>query len=509
MGFQSILGVNKMEAIRPEDIDMPMFFYDLNLDLIVQDIMEEQKLYDLRRYYYYKGDEKDIAYRLEVMKDLQQGSVLQSIVVFSISLRKAKEYFNNIAETDNIIQKQKWKLDSAGIYIEGVMELQKNMELYRYAFNSQGLTSFRDWLDTYIISEEFSRLKYDTEQIMKQFNEMRFHIRIKRDRVIINQGYLEEDYCKQLQDTFKEQSTEKHFYQQNPFGSIILSGLEEAVLDILKKPYAQTFQELKVYDSKYSKFFNPTLSEFDQESQFYIAFCLYRDKMKDMNFHFCFPEISEKEELRITDGYDLALAKKNAMLKKEVVYNDCYFEPKEQFFVITGPNQGGKTTFARALGQILYFQSVGLMVPCREAHLPNFDGIYTHFASEEAMDTGAGKLKEELIRLKAMMRVATKRSFIIINEIFTSATTYDAHIMGKRVIDYFMDQGCHGIYVTHIYELTKDDDRVVSLVASLLSQDSHIRTFKMERRPADGRSYANTIVEKHRMTYLEIKERIL
>jgi DNA mismatch repair ATPase MutS len=148
------------------------------------------------------------------------------------------------------------------------------------------------------------------------------------------------------------------------------------------------------------------------------------------------------------------------------------------------------------------------MVPAAQAGYPAFDQIFTHFATEESMETGAGKLKEELQRLKALMDRVTNNSFVIINEIFTSATSYDGYIMGKKVLDFFMEKDCLGVYVTHIYELTKEDDRIASLVASLLSEDSNVRTFKIERRKADGKSYANTIVEKYHMTYEEIKERI-
>jgi DNA mismatch repair ATPase MutS len=352
------------------------------------------------------------------------------------------------------------------------------------------------------------KLKTDTEKLIAQFDEMKFNLQIKRDRIIIHPGYLEDDYCKQLQDTFREETDELHFYQKNPFGTPLLSALEGAVLNVLKKPYAQTFVELSEFAGKYQDFISPIISEFELESQFYLSFCLYRKKMMELNYHFCYPTISKDGEFRITKGYDLALAKKNAQQKKEVVYNDCYFNRGERFFVITGPNQGGKTTFARALGQMVYFASLGLAIPCQTAVLPVFDGIYTHFAVEENLDTGAGKLKEELLRLKDMMSNVTRNSFVIINEIFTSATSYDAYIMGKKVINYFMEEDCLGVYVTHIYELTKDDDRIVSLVAALLSDDSNIRTFKIERKSADGRSYANTIVEKHRMTYQEIKERI-
>ncbi len=506
MLYQSILGMNKPQEIEPEKLVMPKYFYDLNLDQIVQDIMDEQKLYDLRRFYYFLAEKEDINYRLAVMRDLDNEQIYQSLVDFAAGIRKAKDYLGYCDETDIDIQREKWKLDAAFSYITGVLLFQQ--ELDTLEVHSEGLLAFRDWLTDYIAGEEFECLKSDTEKLMSQFAEMKFNLQIKRDRIIINPGYLEEDYCKQLQDTFREKTDELHFYQKNPFGTPLLSSLEAAVLNVLNKPYAQTFTELGEYAKKHRDFISPTISDFEWESQFYISFCLYRRKLREMNYHFCYPTISRTGVFRITQGYDLALAKKNYSLKKEVIFNDCYFNKEERFFVITGPNQGGKTTFARALGQIVYFAAVGLMVPCSTAELPAFDGIYTHFAAEENLDTGAGKLKEELVRLKGMMSNVTRHSFVIINEIFTSATSYDAYIMGKKVINYFMDADCLGAYVTHIYELTKGDDRIVSLVAALLSEESNLRTFKIERRPADGRSYANTIVEKHQMTYQAIKERI-
>lgn len=504
MLYQSILGVHKNESIDPDDIIMPKFFYDLNLDQIIQDIIEEHKNYDLRRFYYYKAEKEDIPYRFEVLRDFEQVGIYQSIVDFGIGMRHSKQLIENIEKTSPAIQKQKWKLDSANCYINAVIGLHKR--LMDETMQSKGLLAFYHWLDAFIKQESFQKLKDDTIQLSNEFNAMKFNIQIKRDRIIIEQGYLEEDYCKQLLDTFHEATVEEHFYQQNPFPTIELSEIEEAVLNVLKKSHSKVFEALSEFDKKYQEFIEVMLSDFELESQFYISFLLFCEKMKEMNFHFCYPVISEK--LDITDGYDLALAKKNASMKREVVFNDSSFDQKEQFFVVTGPNQGGKTTFARAIGQILYFGSMGLKVPAKKASFPAFDGIYTHFAVEENVDSGAGKLKEELLRVKAMMDGVSGNSFIIINEIFTSATSYDAFIMGKKVLNYFMDKQCLGVYVTHIHELTKDDERIVSLVATLKSEDSNIRTFKIKRRVADGRSYANTIVEKYHMTYQEIKERI-
>lgn len=502
MGFQSILGLNKLEYIDPDNIAMPGFFNDLNLDQIVTDIFEEQKLYNLQRYYYYSPKKEDINYRLEVLEDFKKERVFQSIEEFSLGMRRTRKCMDNIPEAELAAQSQKWKLDSAMKYIECVSTLYQ--KLSQEEIHSRGLLEFRTWLGTYLSNESFQKLKECSVELAELFKKMSFTFCIKRDRIIIKEGSQEEDYCRELLDTLNHKDKEQS-YLDNPFISIVSSELEKTILLTLKKTYKSTFMKLSEYDSKYDHFIDSTIVDFEQEIQFYIAFIKYQKKMADMDFHFCSPEVGDK--FAITQLYDLALAKANANKEKKIVFNDAYFNEGEKFFVITGPNQGGKTTYARALGQVLYFASMGLFVPAKSAKLPAFDGIFTHFAAEEKIDSGAGKLKEELFRLKTMMDKATNHSFVIINEIFTSATSYDGYIMGKRVLDYFIDRECLGVYVTHISELTKDG-RVVSLVASMLSQDSNIRTFKIERRPSDGRSYANSIVEKYHMSYDEIKERI-
>lgn len=504
MNFQSILGRSRISLPDPSDIIMPRFIHDLNLDQILNDIFNRYKLYDLSRFYYVKPDTADIEYRQQVLKDLENNKLHKALVDFSINMRKSREYLANSNETEIPEQKRKWKLDAAFHYINTVLELYRVLK--EGFISSEGLLSFREWLDDYLKNASFEEFRKDTEYLTDEFKKMSFNIQIKQDHIIVNQGANDEDYCGNLLALFKKTQKES-FYQKNPFGEIKLSNLEAAVLDMLKKLYPQVFARLKSYDEKYNGFISSVISDFEYEIQFYLSFNDIKKEMEEMGFHFCYPKLGA-DRFELKDLYDLVLARRNASQRKPVVLNNCYFEKHERFLVITGPNQGGKTTFARAIGEIIYLGMMGLAVPASSASIPFFDSVYTHFATEESMETGAGKLKEELIRLKKMMDSCTRNSFIIINEIFTSATSYDAYIMGKRVLDFFMDKDCTGLYVTHIYELTKNDDRIGSLVATLLSEESQIRTFKIERREASSKGYANTIVEKYHMTYEEIKERI-
>ena len=190
--------------------------------------------------------------------------------------------------------------------------------------------------------------------------------------------------------------------------------------------------------------------------------------------------------------------------EKEVIANDCNLQKDERFFVITGANGGGKTTYARMIGQILYFAKMGLLVPCEKAGVPNYTTILSHFSNDESEMSGKGKLVEELTRLKPMMQEKWSGSFVILNELFTTAATWDAGIMGQKVLDYFMSHDCYGIYVTHIQSLAKERNGLVSLVAEL-ADDHHTRSFKITRKPASEAEYEDSLITKYNMTENQMK----
>ena len=139
-----------------------------------------------------------------------------------------------------------------------------------------------------------------------------------------------------------------------------------------------------------------------------------------------------------------------------------------------------------------------------------FERILTHFEVEESVETGAGKLKEELQRLRPMMHLYAQNSFVILNELFTTATTYDAQIMAHKVMSHFMQNQCLGIYVTHIQELADENanEGVQSMVAQVDETDSSVRTFKIIPATAKGLGYSDTIVKKYGLDYDQVTRRL-
>ena len=111
-----------------------------------------------------------------------------------------------------------------------------------------------------------------------------------------------------------------------------------------------------------------------------------------------------------------------------------------------------------------------------------------------------------MTRLAPMMEANRKGTFVGINELFTTAANYDAQIMGQRGLKHFIDLGCRGIYVTHLRELASAHEQVASLRAML--DENKRPTYRIQRGEAAENAGAEKQVEKYRLTYPQLKERL-
>jgi DNA mismatch repair protein MutS len=282
-----------------------------------------------------------------------------------------------------------------------------------------------------------------------------------------------------------------------------------AILEGVARLYPEMFKTLVEYYTNHANFQDEIIITFDREIQFYISYISYISKIKKVGLKFCYPAISDtNKNIYNYEGFDIALAYKLVKENTSIVCNDFYLEKKERIFIVSGPNQGGKTTFARTFGQLHYLAALGCPVPGRKSKLFLFDKLFTHFEKEETIENLRSKLEDDLVRIHNILLQATSDSVIIMNEILSSTTLQDSIFLSKKIMEEINRLDILCVWVTFIDELLLLSDKTVSMVSMVVPESPAIRTFKIERRAADGLAYALSIAKKFQVTYDSLKKRI-
>jgi DNA mismatch repair ATPase MutS len=191
-----------------------------------------------------------------------------------------------------------------------------------------------------------------------------------------------------------------------------------------------------------------------------------------------------------------------------VVTNDFDLGAHERVLVVTGPNSGGKTTFARAFGQLHYLASLGLPIPAREANLVLADRVRTSFGQAEHLGIGRSHLEDELVHFRQFIGQASPRTVVVMNESFSSTTLADAAVVGKAVLAQLVRRGALCIFVTFVDELAAANNATVSMVATVDPDDPVLRTYKVLRKPPEGQAYAAALAERYGLSHLAVEERV-
>lgn len=505
MTFHSLLFGN----IPPGNLagEAPPCLSDLNLDLVIDAITEPQEMRHLKPYFYTTLQNiGNVLYRQEIVRELSDQRVMLIIKGFLDEMATVHRCLALMDKLDFSYHKKGWFLESALLYCKALSNLCNRLN--RISLESMGLNSFRAYVADILGSSQFRSLFEEAEEVKNALSQIRYCVILQSGKFKVKMYEGEEDYSLEVEKTFEKFRQNDVAEEEISLPSLSgTSHIEAKILEFVARLYPEPFSALEGFCERHSGFLDETILHFEKEVLFYTAYLQLISPLKEKGLPFCLPKVnSTSKEEEVVGGFDIALACREGT--EGIVLNDYSLRDGERMVVVTGPNQGGKTTFARMFGQIHYLASLGLPVPGIKARLSLPDRIFTHFEKEETIHDLRGKLEDDLIRIHEMLSEASSASLFVVNEIFSSTTFQDALFLSRKIMEEILEMDAMGVWVTFIDELSSMSEKVVSMVATVSPHDPAIRTFKIVKAPARGLAHALSLAKKHRLTYEDILERI-
>lgn len=191
------------------------------------------------------------------------------------------------------------------------------------------------------------------------------------------------------------------------------------------------------------------------------------------------PGVSGERRHACRGLYDVALA---LLLEENVVGNDLAADGKA-LVIITGANQGGKSTFLRSIGQAQLMMQCGMFVGAESFAANVCDGLFTHYKREEDATMKSGKLDEELSRLSDIVNHITPNAMLLFNESFAATNEREGSELARQIVRALLEKRIKVFFVSHLYDFTHsmyDKHLGTALFLRAERQDDGARTFKLQ-----------------------------
>ncbi len=485
----------------------PQTLRDLALDQLVARLEVGRKEYELSgEYSRLLAGEDEVAYRQDVFRDLDGTplrTVLSTFCERMIHIRRTLPGPTRRYQ----IERDRWFVDAAAAYCDAVRELARGLD--DAAPRSAGLRSIHDFLHQYMTSSWFRGLSDDAAHLLGSLAGVRYRLRLDAGMVEVSRVRDDEpDYVRDVTETFerfRQDQTVSYQHKLPPSGG--MDHVQAAIATFVARLYPDVFDALHTYTVRYADPIDQQLTRFEREANFYLAYLGVMDDLRSTGVRFCYPTIDATGRLDIEGARDIALALSQYPTRGVPVPNSCNLACEERVVVVTGPNQGGKTTFARTIGQVHALAAMGLPVAAAHARVPLIDDLPTLFEKGENLYDLRGHLYDDLVRARQMIDTAGEHSLVILNELFSSTALEDAVFLGSRVIEGLGRQGPRCIYVTFLDELSRLPG-TVSLVAGVDPEDPTRRIFQVIPQPADGLAFAQALADRYGLSKQALERRL-
>lgn len=303
-----------------------------------------------------------------------------------------------------------------------------------------------------------------------------------------------------LADIWEKKAEKTNFFKQaaDKIGGIYKSmfSFEQFTLEGEKQNIQQDIAEIKnAVLGAMMQHFEPFLERqeiffkqlYSQVAFFMGAANLYR-RLRRMNVDICFPEVTDRKDIRFEGLVEMGLAINTLRCPVDNSLN----ANNKHLLVVTGANQGGKSTYLRSIGIAQVMLQCGMFVPAKSFASGLYKNIFTHFTRREDSAMNSGRLDEELGRMERIVDHLTRDSVLFLNESFATTTEKEGSIIAEDITTALYERGIRVMMVTHLMAFAqscyaKDLEHAVFLSAE--RKEDGTRTFRMIEQKPELTSY--------------------
>lgn len=513
---------------------------NLELELLSRLICPENALNAQRILTQLSTDEEVLNYRLDILEDFLSVPQLEAVLYENVHKLYVNEHVNiqKLGLADSFYALNT-RLGSLKTFIECITKCHEFCQKFQDRFKSAALKGLVEYFASVYNSEYFDEVKRETDECLKV---------LAKGVKSVTVGINFDDMMRPVEAMLLSVSTDS-IKKKGRFDWIFkhLDGGADRAIGRTHSLYnenggtndleAPLFRELKEINSEYIShldrairaYFKKSTEDiltFESQMSFYIGAKRIIDAVRARGLDMCRPKYLKMEERRLDAKgvFDLSFytqmvsSDPMSSLKDKIITNDCKMDDDGRFFVLTGANNGGKTTYTRAIGIIQVMAQAGIYVPCTSCEISPVDFIYTHFPKEEEVGLNTSRFTQECKQFKVTVDNATKYSMLLLNESIQSTTPTECVYIATELTKIFRCIGVRGVYATHLLELAKNldklnaevtgDTKLVSIVTTVDTTADNKRLYRIIRSAPQEFGYAQTIYKKFGVSFEEVQKRM-
>ena len=386
----------------------------------------------------------DILYRQKILKDcLKNPAIIRDIyhiAVETIETRRKHHLGSVLFNYPSTILYGSVQLMQ--FFVDMLKKLKNIADQHAGEFESEGFKAFFEMIKKELDDDYFARIQYHLKEL--QF----------RDGVLISaqltNGNVGSQYVLRKPNDKKGNWMKRVFSKRSPVftfsihprdegGARALSELRDCGINLVANALAQSAEHIL-------SFFNMLKLELS----FYVGCLNLYDQLVQLGEPISFPlPVPSNERKHSFKGlYDISLA---LTIKHQVVGNDLNCDKKD-LVIITGANQGGKSTFLRSIGLAQLMMQCGMFVPAESFCANICENIFTHFKRKEDPTMKSGKLDEELSRMSDILDHMNINSMVLFNESFAATNEREGTEIARQIVSALIEKHIKVYFVTHLYE---------------------------------------------------------